>query len=136
MMKRTAILPTIWTKYFYLCLLLFVLSGQGCEFFNKSTTSPAVTPTATPTPVPDNILLIADFNAGIDPINSGGKLQKWNHGNFLQVTTGYYDLRNDTNDQANMLHLSLSANLQLWEQVTGMVEVWLSCSKMMNRQST
>ena len=61
--------------------------------------SPPITaPTPSPTPsVPSSTatstpveLLIADFNTGRDPINSGGRLQQWDYGTkFLTVETGY-----------------------------------------------
>ena len=45
-----------------------------------------------------NELLIADFNTGRDPINSGGKLQQWDHGKeFLEVRTGYHRLEDNDN---------------------------------------
>lgn len=61
--------------------------------------APSTPSTSSPFPemtsLPDS-LLIADFNTGKNPINSGGKLQQWDHGtNVLKVRTGYYNLKDE-----------------------------------------
>ena len=67
-------------RLFYYILLIFLVSCQGCD---DNGTGPD-----------GNSLLIANFNPGVDPITYGGKLQQWDYGDELKITTGYYQLEN------------------------------------------
>lgn len=89
-MKKICLLNSkMLVRLFYLLIIIFLLGSQ-CDDDNDGPSSPATTPT------PDaNRLLIADFNTGKDPINSGGKLQQWNHGDLLIVETGYHELESE-----------------------------------------
>ncbi len=83
MKKAFELNSKIITKFFYLSIIIFLLSIQGCSDGDG------------PTETDNSLLLIADFNNGSDPINNndnGGKLQQWDYGDLLVVETGYYDL--------------------------------------------
>lgn len=73
-----------------------VKSSQRTEVPEREkTTAPNKKSDKSASPAQSESLLIADFESGKDPINSGGVIQKWHHGNDVQVEAGYHKLQDD-----------------------------------------
>ena len=88
----------------YCSFFIFLLSSQGCDDNGTG---------------PGNSLLIANFNPGVDPITYGGKLQQWDYGDELEVTTGYYQLENN-----DAVHGAYAAFVKLAKSGTKRSDDW------------